>query len=100
MTQIGQLKLLLLPTLRFMLFLLAVHTVSCISKIRIGLPFWYQLTRVVPDKEPLNGCVCVCVLPTLRFMLFLLAVVSNDLHLIAVNSFVNISFQRQLLCVR
>jgi len=34
-------------------------TVSCFSKIQIGLPFWYQLTRVVPDKCPLNMCVCV-----------------------------------------
>jgi len=26
------------------------------------LPFWYRLTRVVPDKGPLNGmCVCVAV---------------------------------------
>jgi len=24
-------------------------------------PLWYRLTRVVPDKGPLNGCVCVCV---------------------------------------
>ena len=33
--------------------------VSCFSKIQIGLPFWYRLTRVVPDKGPLNGwCVC------------------------------------------
>jgi len=32
-------------------------TVSCFSKIRIGLPFWYWLTRVVLDKGPLNGCV-------------------------------------------
>jgi len=31
--------------------------VSCFSKIQIGLPFWYRLTRVVPDKRPLNGCV-------------------------------------------
>ena len=23
------------------------------------LPFWYRLTRVVPEKWPLNGCVCV-----------------------------------------
>jgi len=30
-------------------------------KSRLVLPFWYQLTRVVPDKRPLNGCVCVCV---------------------------------------
>jgi len=35
-------------------------TVSCFSKIQIVLPFWYWLTRVVPDKGPLNRCVCVC----------------------------------------
>jgi len=29
-------------------------------KSRLFLPFWYQLTRVVPDKGPLNVCVCVC----------------------------------------
>jgi len=23
------------------------------------LPFWYRLSRVVLDKGPLNGCVCV-----------------------------------------
>ena len=32
-------------------------TVSYFSKIQI-VPFWYWLTRVVPDKGPLNGCVC------------------------------------------
>ena len=26
---------------------------------RLVLPFWYRPTRVVPDKVPLNGCVCV-----------------------------------------
>ena len=36
-------------------------TVSCFSKIQIGLPFWYWPTRVVQEKGPLNGCVCVCV---------------------------------------
>ena len=36
-------------------------TVSCFSKIQTGLPFWYRLTRVVPEKGPLNGCVCVSV---------------------------------------
>ena len=34
-------------------------TVSCFSKIQIGFTFWYRLTRVVTDKGPLNGCVCV-----------------------------------------
>ena len=33
--------------------------VSCFSKIQIGFTL-YRLTRVVPDKGPLNGCVCVC----------------------------------------
>jgi len=36
-------------------------TDTCFSKIQIGLPFWYRLTRVVPEKGPLNRCVCVCV---------------------------------------
>ena len=30
-------------------------------KSRLVLPFWYWLTLVVPEKEPLNRCVvCVC----------------------------------------
>ena len=28
-------------------------------KSRLVLTFWYRLTWVVPDKGPLNGCVCV-----------------------------------------
>ena len=28
-------------------------------KSRLVLPFWYWLTWVVPDKGPLNGCVCM-----------------------------------------
>ena len=26
----------------------------------VNVFFWYQPTWVVPDKRPLNGCVCVC----------------------------------------
>ena len=38
------------------------HSLSlALVKSRLVLPFWYRLTRVVPDKGPLNGCVCVCV---------------------------------------
>ena len=37
--------------------------VSCLSlaavKSRLVLPFWYRLTRVVPEKGPLNVCVYV-----------------------------------------
>jgi len=29
-------------------------------KSRLVLPFWYRPTWVVPDKGPLNVCVCVC----------------------------------------
>jgi len=36
-------------------------TVSRFSKIQTGFTFLYQLTRVVPEKGALNGCVCVCV---------------------------------------
>jgi len=36
------------------------HSLSLASvKSRLVLTFWYQLTWVVPDKGPLNGCVCV-----------------------------------------
>ena len=30
-------------------------------KSRLTLHFWYRLTREVPEKKPLNVCVCVCV---------------------------------------
>ena len=37
------------------------HSLSLASvKSRLVLPFWYRLTWVVPEKWPLNGCVCVC----------------------------------------
>ena len=36
------------------------HSLSLASgKPRLVLPFWCWLTRVVPEKGPLNGCVCV-----------------------------------------
>ena len=36
------------------------HSLSLASvKSRLDLPFWYRPTRVVLDKVPLNGCVCV-----------------------------------------
>ena len=39
------------------------HSLSLASvKSILVLPFWYRLARVVLDKGPLNGCVCVCVL--------------------------------------
>ena len=38
------------------------HSLSLASvKSRLVPPFWYRLTWVVPEKGPLNGCVCVCV---------------------------------------
>jgi len=37
----------------------ATHCLLLQSNPDWFLPFWYWLTRVVPDKEPLNVCVCV-----------------------------------------
>ena len=38
------------------------HSLSLASvKSRLVLPFWYRLTRVVLEKGPLIGCVCVFV---------------------------------------
>jgi len=35
------------------------HSLSlALGKSRLVLPFWYQLTWVVLEKGPLNGCVC------------------------------------------
>jgi len=46
------------------------HSLSHASlKSRLVLPFWYRLTRVVQDKGPLNGCVCMrvhCTVSLLR----------------------------------
>ena len=53
-----------LHTCMFQLMLLPL-TVSCFSEIQIGFTFWYRLTWVVPEKRPLNGCVCVCVCCTI-----------------------------------
>ena len=37
------------------------HLLSLASvKSRLVLLFWYRLTRVVPEKGPLNGCMYVC----------------------------------------
>jgi len=34
--------------------------ISCFIKIQTGLSFWCQLTQVVLDKRPLNGCSLTC----------------------------------------
>ena len=36
-------------------------TVSCFSKIQIGLTFLVPAHPGSPRKGPLNGCVCVCI---------------------------------------
>jgi len=38
----------------------AIHCLSFASvESRLVLPFWYWLTQLVPEKWPLNVCVCV-----------------------------------------
>jgi len=48
------------------------HSLSLASvKSRLVLPFWYRPTRVVPDKGPLNTCVCLhCLLITVLLVTF------------------------------
>jgi len=36
--------------------------ISCSSKIQNDIPFWCQLTQVVLEKRPLNGCCVVVVI--------------------------------------
>ena len=47
-----------------MVHLMPLHTKTqpCLAsfKSRLVLLFWYQLTQVVLEERPLNGCVCVC----------------------------------------
>ena len=41
------------------------HSLSLASaKSILVLPFWYWLTWIIPDKEPLNGCCCLCCFQT------------------------------------
>ena len=47
------------------------HSLSLASvKSRSVLPFWYRLTWVVPEKRPLNGCVCSCFINSLKSTLW------------------------------
>ena len=52
-------------------------------KFTLVLPFWYWLTRVVPEKGPLNVCVCVCVRACVRVG------VSGENHAVQTLLFVN-----------
>jgi len=61
-------------------------TVSGFSKIQIGFTFLVPAHRVVQEKGPLNGCVCVSVqLPTyaenMALHAVLLSVVQQSIHI-------------------
>jgi len=47
-------------------------------KSRLVLPFWNQLTRVVPEKGPLNRCVCFSVLTLATSVLYVICRSSSD----------------------
>ena len=45
------------------------HSLSLASvKSRLVLPFWYRLTRIVPEKGCVCACVCVCVIDLLLLL--------------------------------
>ena len=64
------------------------HSLSLASvKSRLVLPFWYRLTWVVPEKWPLNVCVCVCacVRACVRACAFRLLIGLHNWHLTCIN---------------
>jgi len=46
-------------------------TVSCFSKIQIGFTFLVPAHLAVPEKGPLNGCLCVTTVQVLPFSMYL-----------------------------
>jgi len=54
----------------------ATHLSLASVKSRLVLPFWYRLTRVVPEKGPLNRCVCVCARALARLLCIVMPVTS------------------------
>jgi len=44
-----------------MVQLMPLPSSLALFKSRLVLPFWYQLTQVVLEKRPLNGCSVVAV---------------------------------------
>ena len=57
--------------LHYLLYFQLVSLSLASVKSRLVLPFWYRLTWVVPEKGPLNGCVCVFQLVYEFFLRFL-----------------------------
>ena len=57
------------------------HSLSLASvKSRLVLPFWYRLTRVVPDKQRAVKQVCVCVCVNVSFNIALICCDSWDVE--------------------
>ena len=71
------------------------HSLSrALVKSRLVLPFWYWPTRVVLEKGPLNGYVCVCVCACVRACVRVcyLFIVQNELLQICMLEMVLILF--------
>jgi len=57
------------------------HSLSLASvKSRLVLSFWYLLTCIVPDKGPLNRCVCIYLSTIVNFFLFFIAYGDSDME--------------------
>ena len=78
------------------------HSLSLASgKSKSVLPFWYLLTRVVPDKGPLNVCVCVCVsIFAFRYLcLCLILMLIAQLVDCWVTSLIRLSLLSRVICI-
>jgi len=49
--------------------------------------FWYQLTQVVTDKGPLNGCCCVLLSFSMMNEMFTYFTLCSNSHVAAVVAF-------------
>jgi len=81
------------------------HSLSLPSvKSRLVLHFWYRLTRAVPDKGPLNACVCVIkntyeVDWKLVQCWYLVALSGHSLHIKHTNTRVHTPRQHKTTCL-
>ena len=72
------------PDLHMAQLMLLPLTVSCFSKIQIGFSFLVPAYPVVPEKGPLNVCVCVCIYLDTNIWILLLACCSPFLTSLSV----------------
>ena len=71
--------------------------ISCSSKSRLVLPFWYLLTRVVPDRFQQSSKTVVCVCVSVHKHIYLYIIVHTYLQVIGLTKVFLFKFLLQLI---